>query len=431
MISKIAIKNLLHKPLGSVLSIALLMFSVGIITLLIQMQHQIEEKFGNDLRNIDMVIGAKGSPIQLVLSAIYHMDAPTGNIQIAEAKKFVESPIVESAIPLAYGDSYGGYRILGTSTEYIDKYDGKLKEGRVFEKNMEAVLGANVAQRSDLKMGDQFYGVHGEVEDGGHIHDEHAYTVVGILESTQSVLDNLILSNVPSVWQVHDVHAHHDHDHEHDHGDVEMPPEKIGFDHDHDHEDGHDHSHAKEVVKADSMEVTAYLLKFRNRIAMLNLPNLINKETKMQAALPGLEINRLFHMMGIGANTLKLIAGAIMLMSAFSVFFVLFNRLRERKYELALLRASGYGPFQLFLLLLIEGMLLAFVGYVLGVALSRLGLYFLNNGAASDFHVTFSMAWISDEVNLLLLTLGVGIVSALIPAIKAMRLDVSTSLSES
>lgn len=423
MIGKIAIKNIFHKPLSTILSVALLMFSVGIITLLLQMQHQLEQKFGNDLRNIDMVIGAKGSPLQLVLSAIYHMDAPTGNIKISEAKKYVESPIVSSAIPLAYGDSYQGYRILGTTTEYIDKYEGQLASGRNFENNMEAVVGANVARNTELSQGATFYGVHGEVEEGGHIHEEHAYKVVGVLEPTRSVLDNLILSNVPSVWEVHDMHGGHEKT-------VEQgaPPEKVGFDHD--HEDGDDHDHSREVSKADSMEVTAYLMKFNNRMAMLNLPNIINKDTKMQAALPGLEINRLFHMMGIGASTLKLIAAAIMLMSGFSVFFVLFNRLRERKYELALLRACGYRPFQLLGLLLVEGLLLAAIGYVFGVVLSRIGLYALNSGAASDFHITFSLAWIPQELDLLLITLAVGLVAAILPAIKAMRLDVSTSLSD-
>ncbi|MDX1684464.1 MAG: ABC transporter permease [Saprospiraceae bacterium] len=426
MIGKIAVRNIFHKPLSSILSIALLMFSVGIITLLLIMQHQLEEKFGNDLRNIDMVIGAKGSPLQLVLSSIYHMDAPTGNIKIAEAKKFVTSPIVESAIPLAYGDSYGGYRILGTTHEYIEKYDGELRSGKLFEKNMEAVIGANVAAQSDLEQDATFYGVHGEVEDGGHIHEEHAYKVVGVLKPTNSVLDNLVLSNVQSVWQVHDMHGGEAHSVEK----TEVPPDEIGFDHDHGDED-HDHDHSKDVVKADSMEVTAYLMKFNNRIAMLNLPNIINNETKMQAALPGLEINRLFHMMGIGASTLQLIAAAIMLMSAFSVFFVLFNRLRERKYEMALLRASGYKPAQLFVLLLTEGLILAALGYLFGFLLSRLGLYLLNEGAASDFHISFDLGWIPQETGLLLLTLLVGIVAALIPAIKAMRMDVSTALTES
>ena len=427
MIWKIAIKNLIHKKLNTLLSVSLLAFSVGIIGLLLLMQDTIEQKFQNDLKDIDMVIGAKGSPLQLVLSAVYHMDSPTGNIKIAEAKKFVNSGAVEQAIPLAYGDSYSGYRVLGTTPDYLKKYDASFSQGQVFTASMEAVIGHDVANSTGLKVGDEFYGVHGEV-DNGHTHDEHGYKVVGILNKNNSVLDYLLMSNVESVWQVHDIH-----------GPVvasqpdTLANQKVGFDHDHSHhEHDHDHDHGREHpgLPADSMEVTAYLLKFRSKMALLNFPRIINGETTMQAALPGMEINRLFHMLGIGANTLKMIGGAIMLMSGLSVFFALFSQLGDRKYELALLRASGYRPFQLFTLLIIEGLLLAMMGFALGVALSRLGIYILNNGAAERFNLHFGMAWTSSETWLLLITIAVGVVSAFIPALRAMRVDVATSLSE-
>ncbi|MBK8568029.1 MAG: ABC transporter permease [Saprospiraceae bacterium] len=425
MIGKIAWKNILHKPLSTALSVSLLMFSVGIITLLLLMQHQLEHKFQNDLRNIDLVLGAKGSPLQLVLSAVYHLDAPTGNIKMAEAKSIMQNPMVEQAVPLAYGDSYRSFRILGTTEDYLKKYDAQLLEGRVFQKSMEAVLGANVAKAEGLKLGDTFIGTHGEAE-GGHEHEEHPYNVVGILEKTNSVLDNLVLTNVESVWQVHEEHAHEEEP------TAEDPhATSLDFDHNHpDHDHAHDHDHSKEVITADSMELTAVLLKYKNRLAMLNMPRIINQETKMQAVLPALEINRLFYMLGIGATTLKLIAGGIMLMSGFSVFFVLYSRLRERKYELALLRSVGYRPGQLFRLLLLEGLLLSGLGYLLGVALSRLGLWLVNRQAAGDFHIKFLGNFIPAEGWLLLLTLGVGTVAALLPAWKAMQVNVSTALSE-
>lgn len=427
MIWKIAVKNLIYKKLNSLLSISLLAFSVGIISLLLVMQNSIEEKFSSDLRDVDMVIGAKGSPLQLVLSAVYHMDAPTGNIKIAEAKKFVTSRAVEQAIPLAYGDSYRGYRILGTTPDYIAKYEAELENGQMFEKNMEAVIGHDVALSTGLKVGDEFYGIHGEVEDG-HAHEENAYRVVGVLKENHSVIDNLLMSNVASVWQVHDLHGP-----EENSADEKMPPGEVSFDHahdhDHDHEGEHTHDEEHEVV-ADSMEVTAYLLKFRAKMALLNFPRIINDETTMQAALPALEINRLFHMLGIGANTLKMIGAAIMLMSGLSVFFALFSQLGDRKYELALLRASGYRPRQLFLLLLWEGLLLAVSGFILGIILSRIGLYILNNGAAGKFHIRFDLHWITAEWWLLLITLGVGMISAIIPALRAMKVDVATSLSK-
>jgi putative ABC transport system permease protein len=150
----------------------------------------------------------------------------------------------------------------------------------------------------------------------------------------------------------------------------------------------------------------------------------------MQAVLPGLEINQLFYMLGIGVTTLKLIAGGIMLMAAFSVFFVLYGRFRERKHELALLRSVGYRARDLFGLLLLEGVLFAFIGYVLGTLLSRWGIYMINQQAESDFNLQFESAYTQGEWNLLLITLLVGVVSALLPAWKAMRMNVSTILAE-
>jgi putative ABC transport system permease protein len=147
MMLKIIYRNLVYKPLNALLSLALLMLSVAIISLLLVAGKQVSEKLDNDLEAVDMVVGAKGSPLQLVLSAVYHVDAPTGNISKAEADKLAKNPLIESAIPLAYGDSYKGYRILGTTPAYPAMYKAELNVGAMFAKPMEVVAGAAVAQK--------------------------------------------------------------------------------------------------------------------------------------------------------------------------------------------------------------------------------------------------------------------------------------------
>lgn len=419
MLGKIAWKNIVYKPLNSALCIGLLLFGVGIISLLLLIQHQMEQKFDRDLQNIDLVVGAKGSPLQLVLSAVYHLDAPSGNIKLKEARKIMKDPKVEEAIPLAYGDSYQGYRILGTTAEYLKKYNARLTKGRAFLNTMEVTLGADVAQKTGLQMGEVFMGTHGDAK-GGHVHENHPYTVVGILKKSNTVLDRLVLTNIESVWQVHS------------HEEVHQPaPQAIEPVVEHDHQHAHAHEHSRQVRSADDMDITAILLKYKTKRAVLNMPRIINEQTSMQAVLPGLEINRLFYMLGVGATTLKLIAGGIMTIAGFSVFFVLYSRLRDRKYELALMRSVGYRPGHLFGLLMFEGLLLSTLGYILGWLLSRVGIYFINRQAESDFNLQFGAGWVQEEAWLLLLTFLVGIVSALLPAWKAMRMDVSTILSES
>ncbi|MPT35933.1 MAG: permease, partial [Flavobacterium sp.] len=205
MITKLAWRNTWFKPLSTTLSIILLTASVAIITVLILLQKQFEEKFSSNADGIDLVLGAQGSPLQLILSSVYQVDAPTGNIDYQEAKKWMTNPFVKTAIPLAFGDNYHGFKIVGTTTDYMEKYAAKVVSGKAFEKDFEVVVGSEVAKKLNLKAGDKFFGSHGDAEEG-EVHEEHAYHIVGVLSETGKVIDNLILSNIQSVWAMHDSH---------------------------------------------------------------------------------------------------------------------------------------------------------------------------------------------------------------------------------
>jgi putative ABC transport system permease protein len=400
VIIKIIFKNLFHKPLNTLLSVVLLSLSVGIISLLLLLQQQLEQKFENDLRDIDLVVGAKGSPLQLVLSAVYHVDAPTGNIPAAAVDTIRQMRSVKQVIPLAYGDSYQRFRILGTDTSYVGKYRATLREGRLFQDNLDVVLGATVANSTGLLVGQTFFGTHGDAETGEK-HEQAAYRVVGILMPTNSVLDNLLLTNVASVWLVHE----HDGPAGDIHGEHEQPD-------------------------AESHEITAALVKVRSTMAVMTLPRLLNETTNLQATIPALEINRLMKMLGIGVATLQALAMGIMFISGFSVFIALYNRLRERRYELALMRSLGCSRLRLFGMLVSEGVLLALAGFAGGIVLSRTALWLLNSTAAQDFHLVFRYNFIPAEGILMTITLVVGLMAALIPALKAFRMNLSTALAD-
>lgn len=415
LLTKLVFKNLLHKPLGALLSVVLLMFGVGIIALLMTMQRQLEGKLENDLRDIDMVLGAKGSPLQLVLSAVYHVDAPTGNIPFSEVKQIAQSPMIKGMIPLAYGDSYRSFRILGADTAYVSKYEGRLANGRLYQTDFEAVIGAKAAAQTGLNVGQSFAGTHGEAAEG-EAHAEHPYKVVGILSPSNSVLDQLILTNLHTVVAVHK------------HPEEETEEEAGHHEHEHDGEHAHEGEH-KEMM--DSIpEITAALLKFRSPMALMSLPRMVNANTSMQAVIPSLEINRLLSLMGVGAATFRAVAGGVMVMAGFSVFVALFSRLRDRRYELALMRSMGCSRRRLFFLLLAEGFVLALAGFVLGWLLSRAALSLIGSTAGRDFHLSFDAAPTAADGWLLLATLGVGIFAALIPALKAWNLNISTTLAD-
>jgi putative ABC transport system permease protein len=459
MITKIAWKNIWFKPLNTALSIILLTASVAIITLLILLEKQFEKKFNDNIEGIDLVLGAQGSPLQLILSSVYQVDAPTGNIDYAEAKKWMHNPMVRTAIPLAFGDNYRGFRIVGTTPDYLTKYDAKVKDGKLFEKNFEVVIGSAIAEKMGLKVGDKFFGSHGDAEEG-ELHDEHAYIVVGIASHTDKVIDNLILSNIPSVWAMHD-HEHaegeegHDHegsateahDHEgHGHAAEEGAEhdQKDGHDHDaaiaagaddhddHDHVgEAHDHDHEEAVISEEGKEITSVLIKFKGPRGVAMWPRMIAQNTKMQAASPAIEINRLFTLFGIGLDALQYLAYGIMLISGISIFIALFNTLKERKYEFALLRVNGASRLQLLSLVLIESLLLCVTGFIFGTIVGRIALSLISGSSEDEFKMSFNpfeFVW-EKEGYLFLLTIFVGVLAAVIPAVKAYGLNISKTLA--
>jgi putative ABC transport system permease protein len=428
--------NLKADRFSTALSIMLLAIGVGMVGFVLVAGGQMQDRFNRDIRGIDMVVGAKGSPLQLILSSVYQMDSPTGNIPLSEVKQIQRNPLILHSIPLAYGDNYQGYRIVGTEPRYIEHYQGSFSEGRIWEKDFEAVVGSLVAQRTGLKLGEHFHGSHGLVDDG-HVHDESAYHVTGILKPTGTVMDRLILTNISSVWSIHDDHAHHDHDeeeaHDHDHEEHVHGPD-CDHGHEHDHDDHHvhgpecDHSHAHHDDEEDR-EITALLVKFKSPMGMMQLPRHINANTSMQAALPAIEINRLYQLLGVGFTTLQIIGMLIMAIAAISVFISLLNSLKDRKYELALMRSLGASPAKLFGMVILESLLLCVSGHVAGTVLGRAGLVLMAKLSEEQMQLGLAGGWLPmEELWLLPVTLLIGLIAALIPAIQAYRTDISEVL---
>lgn len=417
MIAKLAWKNIWFKPLNTILSVVLLTSSVAIITTLVLVEKQFEEKFSSNIDGVDLVMGAQGSPLQLILSAVYQVDSPTGNISYDSAKVWMQHPFIQKAIPLAFGDNYRGYKILGTTPDYLDKYGATISEGKLFEKNFEVVIGSDIAQKLSLKIGDEFFGSHGDAAEG-EVHDHYGYKVVGIAKPTGKVVDNLILCTIPSVWQMHGGHGEEENPAHGEEGHVHVEGEEH-------------HEEADMTLDEPGMEITAVLLKFRNKMGIVTWPRIIAQNTKMQVASPAIEVNRLFSLFGIGISALQYLAYGIMLISGISIFIALYNTLKERENEFALMRVNGAKRLQLLKVVMIESLLLCVVGFIFGTILGRVGLNMLSNSAEEDFKMSFNpyeFIW-EKEGTLFLLTIFVGFIAALIPAIKAYNLNISKTLA--
>ena len=409
---KISTSNLKDKPLTSFLSILLMSLGIAIISLLLLAGKQIEEKFTRNVAGIDMVIGAKGSPLQLILSSIYQIDAPTGNISMEEANRLTHSPLVKSVIPLSMGDSYQGYRIVGSDQRYLAHFEAQFAEGKTFTQAMEIVLGAKVAKNLGLKLGDSFASQHGFNEEG-EAHKEKKFKVVGVLKTTNSVLDQIMITPLASVWAVHESHE----------------PEAEGK--------GAnalkllDEKPSSETHDHDDRQITSMLVKFRNPAMGMMMARSINLNSTMQTATPAIEINRLFALMGFGIDALKLIALVIIIVSGLSVFVSLYNSLKERKYEMALMLSMGASRTKLFFLLLMEGLIISVIGFVMGIFLSRLGLWVMSENVEQNFHYDFNvLSLLTEEFWLFLGALSIGLLAAAIPSLGIYKIDISRTLAD-
>jgi putative ABC transport system permease protein len=376
-IARLAFAYLAARPLATALHVLLLALGVGTMVLLLLFTSQAEERLTRDARPVDLVVGAKGSPLQLILSAVLHADMPTGNIPYEEARRIAANPMVAQAIPVSLGDSFRGFRIVGTEPAYLALYDARVESGRIFAHEMEVVLGSEVARRTGLAAGARFAGSHG-LSASGSEHAAHPFTVVGILAPTGAVVDRLVLTPLESVWEVH---------------------ERSG-------------------------EVTAMLVRYRTPLAAATLPRQINATTMMQAASPALETARLMNLVGVGADALRIFAIVMMASAALSMFAALMAALNERRYDLALLRTLGARPSTLFALTACEGVTLVVAGVILGLALGHGAAQALGRWIArsNSWSIT-GFAWVPQELWLALLVLAAGAATCLVPAIQAYRRD--------
>uniref|UniRef100_UPI0040474711 ABC transporter permease n=1 Tax=Polaribacter sp. TaxID=1920175 RepID=UPI0040474711 len=392
---KLSILNLKTKVLQTFLTVLILSLSIGLLLGVKQLNKVFENQLQQSLNGIDMVVGAKGSPLQLVLSAVLHIDNPTGNISYKEAKKIAENRFVGSAIPISIGDNYKGYKLVGTVPEYIELQKATLAQGRLFSKSFEVVIGSAVAKSLNLTIGDTFSSAHGLIENAIEEHSENPLKVVGILAPTQNVIDRLIVLDLESIWHMH----------EHHEGSAEI----------HEHEND---------------EVTALLVKFKNKMGLLQLPRVINENTNFQAALPKYELDKLFQFTAIATQAISWIALAILLVSGISIFISLYRMVLERSKELALIRTYGGSRTMLILLVFTEGLLIGILSFGVGILIASIGLQAVFTAVEETYkQQIYLLNYAQDLLELGLFTFALIVFATAIAIIPIFKMDISKILS--
>lgn len=409
----LSLAYLRRRPLTTALNAAMLAIGVGAVALTMLFADQLRDTLARDARGVDMVVGAKGSPLQLVLSSVFHVDVPTGNVRLEDARALARNPMIGAALPLALGDSYRGWRIVGAEHAYPALFGAEVARGALWRAPLEATVGARVAAEGGLEPGARFVGSHG-VAAGGMAHANTPYRVVGVFAPTGTVLDRLILTSVESVWRVHAPHG----------GAERSAPGE---------EDEGEPGDAAPLLAGEGggdREVTALLVQLRNPVGAATLPRLIAATTPMQAALPGFEIARLTKTIGFGVDGFRAFAYVLMASAALGIFAALSGALEQRRYDIAVMRALGAGRGAILRQVLVEGCLLSTAGAALGLALGHGAALAVGGWLRREYGVGLDgLAMAPGEPWLFLAAVALGAAAALAPALRACRIDVSAALA--
>jgi putative ABC transport system permease protein len=340
--------------LVSVLTITGIALGVALVCAVLALRSESERALSKDAGLYDLVAGGKGSPLQLVLASVYHLDSPPGNLPYAEYGKLQRDSRVLWVAPVGLGDNYSGYRIVGTEAQFFDLPDRtgerffQFAQGKVFEGRFDVVLGSQVAASTDLELGSTFFGTHGLVEvPGAEVHRDFPYRVSGILAPTGTAQDRAIFGTLASVWEIHETE---DRLHSAIQGSalLEGPQER---------------------------EATAILIRLKTPGLRLWMADEIRKETDGIAAVPINEILRFQRsIIGPVQRALLIVAGAVVGVSCLTVLVTLHQAAERRRRDIAILRSLGAIRSEVASLVFAEGLLLTGAGIALGLLLGHGGL---------------------------------------------------------
>jgi putative ABC transport system permease protein len=385
------------RPLTTLLTVMLVALGIATTTIVTLVTKQAEERLTRDSAGIDLVVGAKGSRLQLVLAGVWHLDVPPGNVPLSALAEVRANRFVAQAIPLSLGDSFRGFRIVGTEPAFLRLHGVRIARGAAFDAPMQAVIGARVAAETGLEPGARFAGTHG-LAPGGPEHGDDPYIVTGVLALTGGVIDRLVLTPLESVWLAH-----------------EGEP---------------DDEEERRALEAER-EITMILVRYASPIAAATLPRAIDASDRLQAASPAVESARLFRLAGVGIDGLRAFGALLLAIAALSVFVALFQALSDRRRELALMRLLGASPARLFALLLAEGVVLTALGVALGLLAGHLAVEIAGRSLAPHGEWTLTGAdFATIELVYAAGALVLGGVAALVPAWLGARTPLAGALAD-
>jgi putative ABC transport system permease protein len=391
-------RSLRQHALSTIITALSIALGAGLLMSVWVVKGQAQSTFARVNSGFDAVLGARGSKLQLVLNSIFHLENSTGNIRWEDYEVIRDHPSVALAVPIATGDNYRGWRIVGTLPEMFEKTEldstgrrFRLSEGRWFEPDLrEAVIGSFAAERLGLKVGDEFEPYHGITFEGAHQHEE-TYVVVGIMEPSNTPADRVIWIPVEGVqWM-----------------------------------SGHD---PRSVT-----EISAVLVKLKGGgLAAFQLDQQYNRQgERLTFAWPiGAVVAELFGKIAWFDRVLEMIAWMVVVVGTGSMLASIYNSMEERRRDLAVMRALGARRWMLSLAVVMEAASIAAIGALAGFVVYGLMMRVVASVIRAQTGVVLDLlAWNSIFVIAPVIIVGLGAAAGLIPAAKAYRTDVVENLT--
>ncbi|MCC7200019.1 MAG: ABC transporter permease [Gammaproteobacteria bacterium] len=440
---RLAARSLWNRRLTAGLTVFAIAVSVTLLLGVQKLRAEARDSFASTVSGVDLVVGARSGPLNLLLYSVFRVGDATANVSWQSYQLVARHRDVAWTIPISLGDSHRGYRVLGTSGAYFEHYRYGRKRplafaaGKPFVGAREAVLGAEVAAKLGYSVGSSITVAHGLGEVSFAKHDDHPFTVVGILEPTGTPVDRAVHVDLAAIDEIHVGWE----------SGMKRPapaPPAIGTrvgqrlappppppseadTHAHD-----EHAHEEAPVPHEPVAITAFLVGMKDRAGLFQMQRALNeyKAEPLTAIIPGVALQQLWELVGVADRALMMVAACVVLAGLLGMLAAILTSLNERRREMAILRSVGARPAQVFALMLLESGLLALGGVVLGLA----GTYGLLAAAAPflgahyGLYITLGLPTAQDAIILCGVVLA-GLAAGLLPAWRAYRNSLADGLT--
>lgn len=415
-IVNLAIKSLINRRTTALLTIFSIAISVTLLLGVERIRTQTKESFANTISDTDLIIGARTGPVQLLLYSVFRIGNATNNISWESYQDITRESSVEWSVPFSLGDSHKGFRVLGTNTDYFKHYKYgqkqplKLAQGEKFNSLLETVIGSDVAKKLNYKIGDKIIIAHGAGSTSFSTHDDFPFTITGILAPTSTPVDKTVHVSLEAIEAIH-----------------------LGWESGAPPRPGQDVSREQaEKMDLQPKVITAALLGLKSKLHTFHLQRFINdyKEEPLQGIIPGVVLHELWNMLGILEQALIIISSFVVVTGLIGMLTMILTSLNERRREMAILRSVGARPMQIFLLMISEAGLLAFIGVLTGVCIMFSMLAIAQPIIQDQFGMLITISMLTGyEIKLLAIVIGAGFLVGIVPSIRAYRMSLADGMT--